>query len=317
MNQIPLIYPINLWQKTLLRGMVTITVRGAQYLKMRLFITLSILLLSSACSMDKMLVRASLPMIEGGIAALNKETDLELAEQSIPTNLELLEGMIGIDPENITLHTYAAQAYYGLSYGFNEDTRRKRASNFYLRGRKHGITALALSGANNLEQGNFELFESDMEDMDKDDVPALFWTAMNWAKWIDMNRDTPESIAQLPKPTAIMQRVLELDETFFYGSAHMYFGVYYGSRPPVLGGNFEKSRQHFEQARKITGGKLLVADLLQAQYLARQQHDRKDFHNRLTKIIDAPEDLYPELALLNQISKRKAKMLLSREDKWF
>ena len=80
---------------------------------MRILITLCLLLLTSACSMDKMLVRASLPMIEGGITALNQETDLELAEASIPTNLELLEGMIIIDPDNVDLHNYAAQAYYG------------------------------------------------------------------------------------------------------------------------------------------------------------------------------------------------------------
>jgi hypothetical protein len=256
-------------------------------------------------------------MIEGGVQALNEETDLELAEASIPTNLGLLEGMIRIDPENVTLHTYAAQAYYGLSYGFNEDHRQKRASNFYLRGRKHGLTALALSGANGLSKANFYSFESGLKNLDEDDVPALFWTASNWAKWIDMNRDLPESIAQLPKPTALMRRVLELDETFYHGAAHMYFGVYYGSRSPMFGGNFEKSRQHFDRAREITKGKLLVADLLQAQYLARQTFDREDFHNRLTKIIEAPEDLYPELALLNQITKRKAQMFLKMEEKWF
>jgi hypothetical protein len=291
--------------------------KQAEIINTRLLCILALTLLSSACSMDQMLVRASIPMIEGGVQALNKETDLELAEASIPTNLELLEGMIGIDPENVTLYTYAAQAYYGLGYGFNEDHRRKRASNFYLRGRKHGLTALALSGANKLEKANFEIFESELNNLDKDDVAALFWTASNWAKWIDMNRDQPESIAQLPKPTAMMQRVLELEETFYHGGAHMYFGVYYGSRSPMFGGNFEKSRGHFDRAREITNGKLLVADLLQAQYLARQELDREDFHNRLTKIINAPEDLYPELGLLNQIAKRKAQILLKLEDKWF
>lgn len=288
-----------------------------EFINVRLVSIIVLILLSSACSMDKMLVRASMPMIEGGIEALNKETDLALAETSIPTNLVLLEGMINIDPENVTLHTYAAQAYYGLGYGFNEDYRQERASKFYLRGRKHGLTALALSGANNLEKGYLDSFESEIKKLDEDDVPALFWTASNWAKWIDMNRDKPESLAQLPKPTAMMQRVLELDETFYYGSAHMYFGVYYGSRPPMFGGDFKRSRQHFNRAREITNGKLLVADLLQAQYLARQEFDREDFHNRLTNIINAPEDLYPELGLLNQIMKRKAQLLLDKENKWF
>ena len=81
--------------------------------------------------------------------------------------------------------------------------------------------------------------------------------------------------------------------------------------------NFEKSEKHFDRAREITDGNLLVADLLQAQYLSRQKFDREDFHNRLTKIIKAPDDLYPELGLMNQIAKRKARMLLNKEEKWF
>jgi len=266
--------------------------------------------------MDRMLVRASLPMIEGGITALNQETDLELAEASIPTNLELLEGMISIDPENVDLHTYAAQAYYGLGYGFNEDHRPGRASSFYLRGRKHGLAALAHSGATDFN-GTLDAMDANLKKLGKDDVAALFWTASNWAKWVDLNRDKPEGIAQLPRPTAMMQRVLELDETFYYGSAHMYFGVYYGGRSKMFGGDFEKSRYHFDRAREVTDGKLLVADLLQAQYLARQEFDQEDFHNRLTRIIEAPKDLYPELGLLNEIAKRKAHLLLSKEAEWF
>ena len=283
---------------------------------MRLIITMLLMTFLSACSMDQMLVRASLPMIEGGITALNQETDLELAEASIPTNLELLEGMIIIDPGNVDLHNYAAQAYYGLGYGFNEDHRPERASSFYIRGRKHGVTSLSYSGVNNLD-GTAEALEAELEKLDKDDVPALFWTASNWAKWIDLNRDKPEGIAQLFRPTAMMRRVLELDENYYYGSAHMYFGVFYGGRSRMFGGDFDKARQHFDKAREATGGKLLVADLLQAQYLARQEFDQEDFHNRLTKIINAPKDLYPELALLNEIAKRKAKILLSKEEKWF
>ncbi len=282
------------------------------------FISISLTLLTlSSCSMNKMMVNMSMPMIEGGIEAMNQEPDLQLAEDSMPANIGMLNGMIRLDPENIQLHTYAAQAYYGLSYGFNEDNNIKRAGNLYQRGLKHGLTALALSGFTNAKEMNPDDFEQQLQKLDKDNVAALFWSASNWAKWIDLNRDSAESLIQLSKPTAMMQRVLELDETFYYGSAHMYFGVYYGARAPMLGGNFDKSRQHFERAREITENKLLVADLLQAQYLARQMFDRDDFHQRLTKIINAPEDLYPELTLLNQISKRKAQLLLNREDQWF
>lgn len=288
-----------------------------QLANIKLALGLSSLLLISSCSIDQMLVRASTPMIAGGVEALNHETDLALAEDSIPANLNMLKGMISIDPENAELHTFAAQAYYGLSYGFNEDNRPERASAFYLRGMEHGLTALEINGAKDLKNSTIADFEKQVGGMDEDEVAAIFWTASCWAKWIDMHRDDPEAIAELARATALMQRVIELDDTFYYGGAHMYFGVYYGSRSPLLGGNFEKSRLHFDRAREITDSKLLIPDLLQAQYLARQQHDQQDFHDRLTAIVNAPDDLMPELGLQNQIAKRKAKILLTRESQWF
>ena len=282
------------------------------------FITISLALLTlSACSMDKTMVRMSMPMIDSGIEAMNYETDLQLAEDSMPANLGMLNGMIHLDPENAQLHTFAAQAYYGLSYGFNEDSKPKRGSAFYLRGLKHGLTALELNGAKDLKDSPIANFEEQVGKMAEDDVAAMFWTASNWAKWIDMHRDDAEAIAQLARATALMQRVLELDDTFYFGGAHMYFGVYYGSRAPLLGGNFAKSRQHFDRAREITDSKLLIVDLLQAQYLARQQQDQQDFHNRLMAVLDAPDDLMPEVALQNQIAKRKAALLLNKESEWF
>jgi hypothetical protein len=284
---------------------------------MKLFIIIFTLLLLSGCSLNQTVVRASMPMIAGGVEALNHETDLELAEDSIPANLNMLRGMINIDPENAQLHIYAAQAYYGLAYGFNEDNRPERASDFYLRGKKHGLTALEISGARNLEDSTIAEFEENINRLDEDDVPAMFWTASNWAKWIDMHRDDTEAISQLARATALMQRVIELEDTFYYGGAHMYFGVYYGSRAPMLGGDFKKSAQHFDRAREITDSKLLIPDLLQAQYLARQQQDRQDFHDRLTAIINAPDDLMPELGLQNNIAKRKAHFLLKKENEWF
>jgi len=256
-------------------------------------------------------------MIEGGVDALNHETDLNLAEDSIPANLNMLMGMINIDPENAQLHTYAAQAFYGLAYGFNEDSRPERASAFYLRGMAEGLKALEINGADDLANTPIAVFEEQVKQLGKGDVAAMFWTASCWAKWIDMHRDDADAIAQLARATALMQRVIDLEDTFYYGGAHMYFGVYYGSRSPMLGGNFEKSLQHFDRAREITNGKLLIPDLLQAQYLARQQHDQQDFHSLLTAVINAPDDLMPELGLQNQIAKRKASLLLKKESDWF
>ena len=268
--------------------------------------------------MAQITVRASMPMIEGGITAINKETDLKLAEAAMPANIELMEGMLINDPRNETLRNYAAQAYYGYSFGFIEDINPQRASNLYYRGFRHGAQALQEYGISEaLLNGELTPLQQALNKLDDNAVASLFWTASCWAKWIDLNRDKPASIAQLSKAVMLMQRVLELDEHFFMSGGNIFFGVYYGSRSPMMGGNLDKSAMYFSKARTFNNDRLLLVDLLEAQYLNRQQFNQQAFHNTLTKIITAADDIYPEQALITMIAKNKAALLLKKEEQWF
>jgi len=277
-----------------------------------------ILLQLSACSMTELTVKASMPMIEGGMIALNRETDLPLAAAAMPPNIELMEGMIINSPDNEKLRDYAAQAYYGYAYGFVEDNNPQRAARFYRRGLNHALYNLQQTGLNkNILFGNLENLQIKINTFGKDEVPALFWAASNWAKWIDHNRDKAEAIADLPRAIMLMQRVMELDEKFFMAGPHIFFGVYNGSRSPMLGGNLTLSAEHFEKARLLNNNQLLIVDLLQAQYLDRQNLDQKNFHLRLTKIINAPASNNIDIALINNIAKQKAQLFLQKESQWF
>ena len=274
--------------------------------------------LLNACSMAQMTVRMSMPMIEGGMTAMNRESDLTLAYAAMPANIELMEGMLVNDPGNAQLRAIAAQAYYGLAFGFVEDEDKPRAARFYYRGFLHGKRALLESGLQEKDfNGPLDTFEKALEGLDKNDLPALFWTTSNWAKWIDLNRDKAASLIQMPKVVMLMQRAYDLDENFFMAGPHLFFAVYYGSRAPMLGGNYQLSQQHFDKARAFNQNKLLMVDLLQAQYLDRQQFNQADFHRRLENIINAPDDLYPDQTLVNMIAKQKARQLLNKEDEWF
>lgn len=284
----------------------------------RIFLICTTLGLLSACSMAKMTVRMSMPMVEGGMVALNKETDLILAESAMAPNIELLEGMIINDPENETIRTYAAKAYYGYAYGFVEDDNRQRASGFYYRGFLHGKQALKHYGLTELHfQAPLDELQLEVKNLNENAISALFWTATCWSKWIDLNRSDAENIAQLPKAVMLMKRAHELDPEFFMGGPTLFFAAYYGSRSPMLGGDFKLSEKYFKQANAINNNKLLTVDLLRAQYLERQRFDQEKFHTLLSGIINAPEDLYPEQALINAISRRKAALLLEKEEQWF
>lgn len=277
-----------------------------------------LLLQLSACSMAELTVKASMPMIEGGMLALNREPDLALAAAAMPPNIELMEGMIINSPDHEKLRNYAAQAYYGYAYGFVEDDDPQRAARFYRRGLNHAFYNLHQAGLNNKTlSGNLENLQSQLKSLDEDEVPALFWAASNWAKWIDLNRHQAEAIADLPRAVMLMQRVIELDENFYMAGPHIFFGVYHGSRSPMLGGNLSLSSTHFEKARAFNNKQLFIVDLLQAQYLDRQKLDQQNFHQRLTNIVNTPDSSNKDIALINYIAKQKAEILLKKESEWF
>ncbi|MDH5435405.1 MAG: TRAP transporter TatT component family protein, partial [Gammaproteobacteria bacterium] len=221
----------------------------------------------TACSTNKFMVSASMPLLESGIVALNHETDLEMAKAAMPANISMLESMAVLDPDNLQLRTMGAQAYYAYSYSFIEDADRQRASSLYLKGLVHGEKGLINSGFTmSLRKMPYDDVVKLTEKLDKDSVPLMFWTASCMAKWIDMNRDKPAIVAQAAKTAVLIDRVLQLDETYYYGSAHLFFGAYYGSRPAMMGGNLKKSQFHFDRARAINAAQLLITDVLQAQY---------------------------------------------------
>ena len=277
-----------------------------------------IILQLNACSLAELTVKASMPMIEGGMTALNRETDLELAEDAMPANIELMEGMIINSPDHEALRNYASQAYYGYAYGFVEDNNPQRAARFYQRGLNHALYNLKNNGlSQKILSGDLQTLQSKLNSLDEDNVATLFWAASNWAKWIDHNRDKAVAIADLPKAVMFMQRVMDMDESFFMAGPHLFFGVYNGSRSPMLGGNYTLSEEHFKKARQLNNDQLLIVDLLQAEYLDRQKFDQQAFHQRLTKLINRKSINNADLSLINNIAKQKAQRLLKKESEWF
>ena len=274
-------------------------------------------LLLSGCSMNQLIAKSSRGLIDAGVRSMNQETDLELAGAAIPANLKLIESLIVELPQDRGLRIAAAQGLYGYAYGFVEDTQPARASRLYKRGLDHALVGLGLAGGGpDILDASPDEITQRIASLDRRAVPELFWVASNWAKWIDLNRNDPARLADLPKTERLMQRVLELDPGYYYGGAHVFMGVYYGSRPPMLGGNFAKSAQHFDQAALRSQNRWLLTEVLRAQFLLQQMSDRAGFHERLSAVI-ATENSPPDMSLANAVARDKARKLLSREEDLF
>ena len=277
-----------------------------------------LVLLLSGCSVGQMVARTSVTLLDGGVEAMNREGDFELAREAIPANLKLMEGLLHKDPGNRALRQYAAEGFYGYAFGFVELDDPARAAELYRRGYAHGREGLRRLGLElELETAAPDAIRAAVAPLGADAVPLLFWTASNWAKRIDLNRTNPAMIAQLSGSAALMERVMELDPGFHHGSPDLFFAVYYGSRSPMFGGDYDRSATHFARANALNSDRLLLVDVLYAEYLARQRLDQESFRARLSRVLAAPPALLPEMELANVIAKRRAAWLLDKEEEWF
>lgn len=279
---------------------------------------MALVLFLGACSLDRLALRSTSNLLVAGRAAALNEPDWQQAREAMPSQLALIESLLASGPRERGLRRLAAEGFGGGAYLFLEEAEPERAKGFYLRGRDHALSALALKpGLSGLAALPQEEFEKRLKSADKTDVADVFWAAFSWGGWINLSKDDAAALAELPKAVALMTRAWELDPTFQFAGADQFFGVYYASRPLLLGGNPAKAKTHFEWAHRITKGQYLMTHYLNARWYAVAVQDRELCRQLLKKVLDEPSGRLPGARLADEAAKRKAAALLEKIDDYF
>ena len=280
---------------------------------------LSFFLLSAGCSSIKQArVVAAAYTADDVRRAAFKQSDPSIVRAGTPAYLMLVDGLIEAYPDNVELLTVGCQAYTSYAASFIEDEDRDQAAALYARGKNYGFRALSKKrDFRQAATGTVDDFVALLKQYKSQDVPALFWTASAWAKWISLNLDSIEALADMPMLEATMKRVIELDGSFFHGSPHLLMGVYLAVKPEIIGGNIAKSKEHFDKAFSLGAEKLLTAKVMYARYYAVRLRDRALFQSTLQEVIAAPVEAVPELTLSNALAQEKASKMLENEDEYF
>lgn len=283
----------------------------------RLLALAPIVFLLEGC-IQTLAVRSMGGIMDYGFETFNEESDLQLAQQALGSNLKLIEALIKADPDNEKFLLYAAQGYNAYGLGFAEDDSIQRARMFYLRAKNYGLRILEKNSAfRDALNRDLSTFTNALESFTRDDVPAVFWTASSWFSYINISRTDVSALADISKATAMMKFVLANDPEYYYGGAYLFLGAIEGSTPQALGGRPEKSKEYFEKCFSVSGGKFLLADLYYAETYAVQIQDQNLFEALLAKIDTASIDILPEARLPNAIAKHKAKLLAAKINELF
>ncbi|MFA6568768.1 MAG: TRAP transporter TatT component family protein [Victivallales bacterium] len=256
---------------------------------------------------------------ESLVASVNSQEDPELVRQGFPTMILLLDSMLQEEPDNPDLLLAASTAYAGYAQAFLVPKEENaRAVLLYGRAKEYGLKLLCRRSFFAAAQDEpFGEYEKALSCFGRDDVPGIYAAANAWLGWILSQTDSMAALSEMPKALTLMRRVLELDETYACGGAHLVFGIYYAVQPPGGGRDMEKSKMHFTRAMELSGNGKKLPQVIYAEYYAVTAGDRELFSSILTKTLEKPEHEQKADVLGNAIARERARRLLDRKEDLF
>lgn len=275
------------------------------------FVLLILVGFSTAC--------ASVSDVANGLTnAILNQDDPQTVQEGGTAYLILIDGLIQGDPDNAGRLLAGARLYAAYTSMFvKEQARHTRMMN---RARDYSRRAICQEYEDfcKVIDSPFEVFNVGLqkEFTDEDDVPMLHTFAVIWAGYVKANKSDWKAIADLAKVKACVQRVIELDEKFDNGSAHLYLALLNTLLPKALGGKPELAKKSFERAIELSGGRNLMIKVHYAERYARLVFDEK-LHNRLLQEVINGETNHQRLTLVNTLAKIKARELLKSGKEYF
>lgn len=280
-----------------------------KHLRFSLFFLALLILSSGGCTRLVMPIASS--MIPGFTSAFFEECDLKLAEESLPAELKLMEGLLKNDPCNPKILTALCMGFTGYAMLFVEEENPERASSLYLRAKTYGLKAMRIETASSRQ-----LLDK-IKKISRENIEMLFWTTMAWNAWVNLNLDKPAAIGESTLAEACLKRVLEVEPDYYYGAPYVLMGAILAARPKMLGGNAPEAKLYFEKAIVLSDGKFLLTQYYFARYYAVRVQDKKLFLTLAKAVAKAEPGDLKEACLINQAVKRKMAALAEMTDELF
>ncbi len=265
-----------------------------------------------------------------GSSGFATDDDPELIKAAAPFSLKLIDSLLAESPDHRGLRLAGASGFTQYAYAFVQQDAdeleatdlagaaalRTRARRLYLRARGHGMHGLEVA-----HPGFAAALRRDPHAAVRvctiDDVPFLYWTGAAWSAAIAVIKDRPDLIAELPQAEAMMDRALELNESFEHGTIHTFMITYEMSRPGGKGDPAARARAHYDRAVELSGGHDASPYVAMAEAVCLPAQDRVQFESLLHRALAIDPDAQPSSRLVNLIMQRRARWLLGRADDLF
>ena len=248
------------------------------------------------------------------VSILDSE-DIDTVREGAPAYLLLIDSFLQGSPDSEDLLLAAAELNGAFAVLVEGDEARVKL----LAGKAMDYAERAACVAGSLVCGAREMtwagFEEAVAALKKGDLDIAYGLGVAWVGRLQANSDDWVVIAELGRARLLMERVLELDETWEDGGAHLYLGGMETLLPASLGGRPDKGRMHFERALALND-EWLMTKVIYAQQYARLVFDRA-LHDRLLNDVISADPRGRGMTLTNRIAQEQAKELLATAADYF
>ncbi|WP_198265538.1 TRAP transporter TatT component family protein [sulfur-oxidizing endosymbiont of Gigantopelta aegis] len=242
--------------------------------------------------------------------------DPQTVADGAPAYLLLMDSFLLESNNNPKLLQSAASLYSAYAGVFvNSETRAAKMTDKAL---NYALEALCIENKKNchIRKLHYHDFAQQAATINKTNLNSWYVLGSTWAGWIKANSSNMSAIAELPKVTLIMEKIIAIDEDWQDGQTHLYLGVLKTLLPPALGGKPEQSQAHFKKVINLSQGKNLMAKVLYAEKYARLLFEQA-LHDRLLNEVIAADPYAENLTLMNVLAQKKAHELLATSNEYF
>lgn len=253
---------------------------------------LLLLMLCLSCSVEKIGVRSTTSLLEKASGQILFEPSLKHFQEASLATMKLLEGFWYVDQTNKHLVALLIKTYAGHGYAIGEtelykkqllntdsDLDKEEALVSYSKALRYGTLYLDLlksDSKNILFENPNKLKKFLTEYAHERDFIALFYTAQSLGSIINLNRTNMELVSLLPNVKTIFDFICEKKPEIEMGGCDLFYSVYEGSRPKLLGGNPELGKKLFRKFMKKYPNNLL-AKVTYLQHIVIPELDEKKF----------------------------------------
>lgn len=295
-----------------------------------LLVSILLTTLGGGCGVKQIAVSSIADSLAGTGDVFAADDDPQLIRDAAPFSLKLMESVLAETPKHKGLLTATSSSFTQYAYAFlvqdadeletkdiaAANAMRDRARKLLIRARNYGLRGLDVS-VPGFSQQLHRNPKATVAMAKKDDVLLLYWTASAWAAAIAISKTDPDLVGDQTIVEAMIDRALELDETFQAGAIHSLLISYEPARQGVTTTPESRARKHFDRAVELSGGEMAAPYLALAEAVSIQKQNRKEFESLLNQAIAIDVIKKPQWRLANLIMQRRAKWLLARTSELF